>query len=261
MKRSPVPLATTIAVLVFFYIPILFLVMNSFNASRFGGAWQGFSVKWYARLFSDKTVWRALENSLIIALISTSVSMVAGTLSAFAIHKFKTRMQVVHYTLIYTPLVLPDLLMGMSLLLFFVALRVPLGMTTIALAHITFCISYVTMVVLARLQDFDFTLIEAARDLGATSWGATRKILLPLLMPGILAGGMLAFTLSIDDFVITFFVSGPGATTLPIQIYSMIRHGSPAMINALSTILLTITFIIILISRYFSGYEKKKGLT
>jgi spermidine/putrescine transport system permease protein len=144
--------------------------------------------------------------------------------------------------LIYTPLVVPEILMGMSLLLMFVAMKVQLGLFTIFLAHVTFCISYVAMVVLARLQDFDFSVIEAAQDLGASWWEATTRVLLPLLFPGIAAGALLAFTLSIDDFVITFFVAGPGSTTLPIRIYSMIKHGSPPLINALSTILLVVTF-------------------
>lgn len=139
--------------------------------------------------------------------------------------------------------------MGMSLLLFFVAVGANLGMTTIFIGHVTFCLSYVAMTVLGRLQDFDFTLIDAARDLGAGSWTATRKILLPLIAPGILAGGLLAFTLSLDDFVVTFFVSGTGSKTLPIYIYSSIKHGSPTKINALSSILLAVTFIAAVLSR------------
>jgi spermidine/putrescine transport system permease protein len=155
----------------------------------------------------------------------------------------------VHYSLIYTPLVVPEILMGISLLLFFVALGVDLGLGTIFLAHVTFCISYVAMVVLARLQDFDFSVMEAARDLGADSWTATRRVLLPLLAPGIAAGSLLAFTLSIDDFVVSFFVAGPGATTLPIRIYSMIKHGSPPLINALSSLLLLVTFVAVGLSQ------------
>ncbi|OQA29321.1 MAG: Inner membrane ABC transporter permease protein YdcV [Verrucomicrobia bacterium ADurb.Bin345] len=139
--------------------------------------------------------------------------------------------------------------MGMSLLLFFVASGVQLGLFTIFLAHTTFCISYVAMVVLARLQDFDFSVIEAAQDLGAGWWTTATRVLLPLLAPGIAAGALLAFTLSVDDFVISFFVAGPGSTTLPIRIYSMIKHGSPPLINALSTILLVVTFAAVSISQ------------
>ena len=147
--------------------------------------------------------------------------------------------------------------MGMSLLLFFVAIGVHLGLFSIFLAHVTFCISYVAMVVLARLQDFDFSIIEAAQDLGASWWQATWRVLLPLIMPGIAAGALLAFTLSIDDFVISFFVAGPGSTTLPIRIYSMIKHGSPPLINALSTLLLLVTFAMVWISQHLTQEKQK----
>jgi spermidine/putrescine transport system permease protein len=242
MKRSRFPAGVTAAILVFLYLPILVLVVNSFNASRFGGGWGGFSLVWYRRLMHQGEIWHALENTLIIALGATLVSAVVGTTAAFALHRYPGRLQRAHYSLIYTPLVIPEILMGMSLLLFFVALGLDLGLFTIFLSHVTFCISYVAMVVLARLQDFDFSVIEAAQDLGANWWVAARRVLLPMLAPGIAAGSLLAFTLSVDDFVVTFFVAGPGSTTLPIRIYSMIKHGSPPLINALSTILLVATF-------------------
>jgi spermidine/putrescine transport system permease protein len=250
MKRSRLPLLVTTLVLVFFYLPILVLVINSFNDSRFGGNWEGFSVRWYARLFTEREIWLALENTLIVAIAATLVSTILGTSAAFALHRFASSLQKAHFTLIYTPLVIPEVLTGMSLLLLFVAAGVDLSLFTIFLAHVTFCISYVTMVVLGRLQDFDFSIIEAARDLGADWWTATWRVLLPLLAPGIVAAALLAFTLSIDDFVISFFVAGPGSTTLPIRIYSMIKHGSPPLINALSTILLAVTFALLLISQH-----------
>jgi spermidine/putrescine transport system permease protein len=257
MKRSRFPLAITVAVLFFFYLPIIILVVNSFNASRFGSGWQGFSLSWYARLFHEREIWRAARNSLIIALSATALSVVLGTTAAVALHRFaKSRLQRFHYTLIYTPLVVPEILMGISLLMFFVASQMRLGLFTIFLAHVTFCVSFVAMVVLGRLQDFDYSVIEAAQDLGAGWWATTRKILLPLLLPGLVAGGLLAFTLSIDDFVITFFVAGPGSTTLPIRIYSMIKYGSPPLINALSTILLVITFTAVVVSQRMSRVKR-----
>lgn len=249
MKHSRVPFYTTIAVLIFFYLPLVILSVNSFNDSRYGGPWRGFTVRWYVRLFQDQHIWNALKNTLIIAATATLVSMVIGTMAAFALHRYRSRLQMTHYGMIYAPLIVPDILMGMSLLLFFVALKVKLGLFTIFLAHVTFCISYVAMVVLSRLQDFDFSLIEAAQDLGAGQWTAFRKVMLPLIMPGVAAGGLLAFTLSLDDFVITFFVAGPGSTTLPIHIYSMMKHGAPAVINALSVILLLVTFVLVSASR------------
>jgi len=253
MKRSRFPFVITMAVLVFFYLPIFILVINSFNASRFGSGWQGFSLGWYARLFHEPEIWRAARNSLAIALSATALSVILGTTAALALHRYaKSRLQRFHYTLIYTPLVVPEILMGISLLMFFVAAQVRLGLTTIFLAHVTFCISFVAMVVLGRLQDFDYAVIEAAHDLGAGWWATTRRVLLPMLLPGLVAGGLLAFTLSIDDFVITFFVAGPGSTTLPIRIYSMIKYGSPPLINALSTILLVITFTALALSQRMS---------
>jgi spermidine/putrescine transport system permease protein len=243
MKQSRLPQVTTLLLMIFFYLPIVVLVITSFNASRFGTTWGGWSLQWYRRLVQEREILQALTNTLIIAVSATLVSVIIGTTAAFALHRYQSRLQKLHYTLIYTPLVVPEILMGISLLLFFAAVGVNLGLFTIFLAHVTFCISYVAMVVLGRLQDFDFTIVEAAQDLGAGWWTATWRVLLPLLAPGILAGGLLAFTLSVDDFVITFFVAGPGSTTLPIRIYSMIKHGSPPLINALSTLLLLVTFV------------------
>ncbi len=257
MKRNRFPLIVTAVVLLFFYLPMGVLIVNSFNASRFGGNWEGFSLYWYARLLHEREIWAAVENTLIIGIAATLISTVLGTTAAFALHRYSGVLQKAHYTLIYTPLVVPEVLMGMSLLLLFVTLGVDLGLFTIFLAHVTFCISYVAMVVLARLQDLDFSIIEAARDLGAGWWTATWRVLLPLLAPGIAAAGLLAFTLSVDDFVISFFVAGPGSTTLPIRIYSMIKHGSPPLINALSTILLVVTFTVLVVSQRLIQEKKK----
>ncbi|HSH08782.1 MAG TPA: ABC transporter permease, partial [Oceanipulchritudo sp.] len=189
-------------------------------------------------------------NTLIVASTSTLFSMVIGTLAAWVIYRYgKSALQRFHYGLVYAPLVVPDILMGMSLLLFFVNLSIPLSLGTIFMAHTTFCISYVAFVVLGRLQNFDETVIDAAQDLGAGWTSIVWRILLPLLGPGILAGGLLAFTLSIDDFVITFLVSGPGDTTLPLKIYGMMRRSSPTVINALSVVMMAVTFTIVLISQ------------
>ena len=253
MTRSRFPIVVTYAVLAFFYLPILVLVVNSFNASRFGSTWGGWSLGWYERLFSHREIWEALQNTLIVAVAATAASVVLGTLAAFALHRWQSRLQRAHFTLIYTPLVVPEILMGISLLMAFVAAGVSLGLGTIVLAHVTFCISYVALTVLGRLQDFDFAIIEAARDLGATGWTATRRVLLPMLAPGLAAAGLIAFTLSVDDFVITFFVAGPGATTLPIRVYSMIKHGATPLINALSTLLLALTFGTVLVSQHLTA--------
>lgn len=231
-------------VLLFLHAPLVVLVVNSFNESRFGGEWEGFTWKWYEKLWESREVWTSLGLTLKIALSASVAAMVLGTLAAWVLHTGRSRLQRFHHALVALPLAMPDLLLGISLLLLFVALGVETGFVTIWIAHVTFCVSYVTMVVLGRLQDFDFSLLHAARDLGASPWQAARRVLLPLLLPGILAGGLLAFTLSMDDYIVTFFVSGPGNTTLPLRVASMMKTSrSLPVINALSTLMIAATFI------------------
>ena len=249
MKRSRFPLVVVLLTLLFFYLPVIVLVVNSFNESRSGGPWRGFTFRWYEQLFHRADIWDAFGKTLIVAFTSAAASMVLGSLAAFALNRYKSRLQDASYTLIYTPLVVPEILMGVSMLLFFSALGIERNLFVVFIGHTTFCISYVAMVVLARLQDFDYAVVEAAQDLGAGDWDVARRVVIPLLAPGILAGGMLAFTLSIDDYVITFFISGIGTTTLPIKINSMIRRDAPALINALSAIMLCMTFVLVWISQ------------
>lgn len=253
-KRSRIPCIVSIGVLVFLYAPIIVLIIYSFNDSRYPGGWHGFTFKWYQALLEANTVevrdiWRATRNTLFVAFVATFISMLIGTMAAWALYRFQSKFQKFHQALIYAPLVVPDILMGISLLMLFVNLSMHLGLTTIIIAHTTFCISYVALVVLGRLQDFDHTLVDAARDLGANNFNVGLRVLLPLLGPGIAAGGLLAFTLSVDDFVVTFFTSGPGSTTLPVQVYSMMRRGTPTLINALSVIFIVVTFSVVIFSQ------------
>ena len=262
-RHSRFPMVVTLITLIFFYAPLIIVATASFNASKYGGRWTGFSLKWYQKLFSDYSIWEALSNTLIIELIATFFSTLLGTLAALALYRSRSRFRGLYYALVYSPLVVPDILLGISLLLLFVSIlsvcgawveqltgiKMELGMTTIIIAHITFCMSYVTMVVLGRLQDFDSSLIEAAQDLGANSLQTFFKVTLPVISPGVIAGALFAFTLSIDDFVITFFVKGAGDTTLPIYIQSAMRRGTPAVINALSVVFLIFTFILVFISQ------------
>ncbi|MDX8415233.1 ABC transporter permease [Intestinicryptomonas porci] len=258
MKSRFTSLLVTLFALAFLYIPILTLVMQSFNSSRFGGEWKGFSLKWYEALFNDAAILDATLNTLIIAFCATILSTILGTLSAWALHRFQTKLQEANYTLVYAPLIMPDILMGISLLLLFVSIGADLGLVTVVIAHTTFCVSYVAFTVLARLQDFDFSIIQAAQDLGA-GWGRIiRQILLPLLWPGIAAGAMMAFTLSMDDFVVTFFVGGPGSTTLPVKVFSMMKHGSPAIINALSVIFMSLTFTVAIAGQIITNKKSHK---
>jgi spermidine/putrescine transport system permease protein len=249
VKPSRVPLFTAVAALVFLYLPIVVLVIQSFNAARYGGSWQGFTLDWYRQLAGNAPIQRATVNTLIVASVSTFFSLVLGTLAAWVLHRYKGGLQRLHYLLVYAPLVIPDILMGMSLLLLFVQAGIPLGRGTIIIAHTTFCFSYVTLVLIGRLQDFDDNLIDAALDLGARWPTIITRILLPLLGPGLAAGALLAFTLSVDDFVITFLVAGPGSTTLPVHVYGMMKFGSPALVNALSVLFMAATFAIVLTSQ------------
>ena len=246
MRRSWFPSACVVVAVLFCYLPLVALVLNSFNASRFGTTWRGWSLDWYRLLFSDRSsdIWEALQRTLVIASVASLAAMLFGTLAALAIHRYRSGLQRVHLGLVYLPTVVPDILIGISLLLVFVAAGLQLSMVTIVLAHVTFCISYVALVVLGRLQDFDDSVIDAARDLGA-GWVQTFvRVVFPMLAPGIVAGGLLAFTLSVDDFVITFFTAGPGNTTLPVKIYSMTKHTKEMpVINALSTLMIVVTFV------------------
>lgn len=263
-RHSRVPLFVTLLTLVFLYTPLVTVAVMSFNASRVGGKWKGFSFVWYEELMKNSQIWEALCNTLIVAVIATVISTILGTLSALALYRSKNKLKGIYNALIYTPLVVPDILMGIGLLLLFVTmissfgnllnswfgLNFELGMTTIIIAHVTFCMSYVTMVVLGRLQEFDKSLIEAAQDLGASGLYTFFRVTLPVIMPGIIAGALFAFTLSIDDFVITFFVKGAGDTTLPIFIESTMKRARKLpLLNALSVIFLVFTFIVVFIAQ------------
>jgi spermidine/putrescine transport system permease protein len=242
--KSKIPFFATAGIMLLFYLPMLIVAVDSFNPGRYsGGGWSGFSMRWYVKLAQDEDVISALINSLIIGFSATAAAVILGTLAAFAIHLYADKLQKAHRLMLITQLGIPDILMGISLLLFFISLKMELGLFTIFLAHVTFCTSFVAMTVLARLQDFDFSTVEAARDLGAGWAIIIRRVIIPQIAPGIIAGALLAFTISIDDFVITYFVYGPGSTTLSVYIYSMMKHGTPVIINALSVVLIIVTFI------------------
>jgi len=234
---------------VFLYAPIALLIIYSFNNSRFASAnWQGFTFRWYLELFSNEAIGAALRNSLIISLTSTLLSVIFGTMVALAMERYRFRGKLAFDALLYLPVIIPDIAMAVMLLLFFVMVKIPLGRVTVIISHIAFNISFVSIVVRARLAQFDMSLEEAAQDLYANHWETFRYVTLPMLMPGILGGGLLAFTLSLDDFVITFFTSGPGATTLPLRIYSMVKLGVTPEINALSAMMLLVSFLLVFLS-------------
>lgn len=233
----------------FLYAPILVLMFFSFNSSKSTQSWTGFSTEWYRALLTDQTIHDAFRTSMIVGVTATLIATVIGTLTALALTRHNFRGQTFADSTIYAATVMPEIVVGVSLLVFFVAVFLPLGVelgiVTIVIAHVAFTVSFVTIVVRARLAGMDESLEEAAQDLGAGPVTTFVRVTLPLILPGVMAGALLAFTLSFDDFVITFFVSGVGSSTLPLKIYSMIKFGVTPVINALSTVVLVVTMILI----------------
>ncbi|HMV69483.1 MAG TPA: ABC transporter permease [Myxococcota bacterium] len=248
-RRLPWWLVSLVAgVYLFLHLPLLVLVAFSFNDSKFSVAWSGFTTQWYTRLLERDDILQGLAASVEVGLASTLISTVLGTLMALAIarHEFRGRRLV--EALLYVPIVTPEIVVGISLLILFVLAGVPLGLGTVTIAHVAFNISFVTVVVHARLQGMDSTLEEAAMILGADELTAFWRVTVPQLWPGILSGAMLAFTMSFDDYVITSFVTGTGSSTLPIVIYTMVRKNIEPSINAISTLILLATTLLLLLS-------------
>ena len=238
-------LGVTFGVYAFLHLPILVLVVFSFNDSKFSVDWAGFTLDWYQRLLERPDILRGLKASLIVGVASTVISAVLGTLIALALARHRFRGRTAFEGFLYVPIVTPEIVVGISLLILFALVELPLGLTTIVIAHVAFCLSFVVIVVLARLEGMDRTLEEAAMILGADEVTTFWKVTVPQLWPGILSGALLAFTMSFDDFVITSFVSGSGSSTLPIVVYGMVRRNVEPSINAISTIILLVTTALI----------------
>lgn len=233
----------------FLYIPMIILVVYSFNKARINAVWIGFTLDWYRMLLTDTALINALKNSLIVAFISTFISTVIGTMTAFAMYRYKFPGKKLFDTILYMPIIIPDIVMGIALLSFYVFIHFTLGLLSITIAHIAFNISFVTLVVRARLHGYNKSLDEAAMDLGANSFQTFMKITLPIILPGVISAALIAFTLSFDDYLITSFVAGIGSTTLPIKVYSMMKFGVTPEINALSTLILFFSITLVLISQ------------
>ena len=250
MRRRPIGLwAAALAGYAFLYVPLLIVIVYSFNDSRLNAEWVGFTFGWYDKLFHNQDMLLAAGNSLLIGLTASAVSTVLGTMAGLAMYRHRNRLLSI---LVLAPIAIPEILMGVSLLIFFVLLNLTLGLVSVALAHIAFCIGFVAIVVRSRLAGMDESLTEAARDCGASPLNAFRYVTLPLIMPGVIAGALMAFTLSIDDFVITFFTAGAGTVTLPLQIYSMIKIAVTPEVNAISTLLMLLTLALIIVASKLS---------
>jgi spermidine/putrescine transport system permease protein len=254
-------------VLFFLYAPLVALIAFSFNDSRANIVWRGFTFKYYGKVFKNEQLMAALGNSLTIAFLSTIISIVLGALAAVLLWRFRFPWKAGVEGAMALPIVVPEICMGVAMLVFFAAidwpsdLPWPLNLSAITIAHITFCFPFVAMVVRARLASFNREQEEAAKDLGATEWQTFRDVLLPHMKPGLIAGALLAFTLSLDDFVITFFTSGPNTITFPVKVYSMVRFSVTPEVNAVSALLILLTLVLTAIALKLQDISTEAGKT
>ncbi|HMR99858.1 MAG TPA: ABC transporter permease [Anaerolineales bacterium] len=292
-RRHPFIFSSAMLVYVFLYAPIIVLILFSFNASRANVTFEGFvptfsdkvvmdgslvkaspcgPFHWFCELAKDKDVAEAAGNTLTIAIVSTLVSSVIGTMAALALQRYEFKLKPFSQLSLYIPIVIPEIVMGIGILTLFSQLfgvingslgltgdsRLSMGLGTVIVSHIAFSVPFVTLVVQARLQGFDKSYEEAAMDLGANEWTTFRRVTLPMILPGVLSGALLAFTLSLDDFVITFFTNGPGSTTLPIYVYGLLRRIITPQVNALSTVWILTVFSVVLILQWLQNREAKQ---
>jgi len=292
-RRSPFILAATVLVYTFLYAPILVLILYSFNASKANVTFEGFipafsqnvvmdgslvkaspcgPFHWFCELAKNREVMDAAKNTLTIAFTATIISTIIGTMAAIAMQRYDFKMKPFSQLSLYIPIVIPEIVMGIGILTLFSQLfgvlnsafhltggsRLALGLGTVIVSHIAFMVPFVTLVVQARLQGFDKAYEEAAMDLGANEWITFRRVTFPMILPGVLSGALLAFTLSLDDFVITFFTNGPGSTTLPIYVYGLLRRIITPQVNALSTVWITLVFLVVLTLQIVQNREAKQ---
>lgn len=251
------PRAYLVLVYLALYIPIGVLVVFSFNDGRTGYRWGGFTWRWYESLFSNDAMMQALWNSLWLAVSAATLSTLIGALTALALHRYRFRGKKALRGMLFVVMMSPEIVLAISLLSLFLLVGVQLGYFSLLLAHVTFCLPFVVITVMARLSGFDESLPEAARDLGASDFTMTRTVLLPVIMPALLAGWLLGFTLSLDDVVVSTFVSGPGYEILPLRIYSMVRVGLKPEVNALGTLLLVFSLLMLVLSQWILMRSKR----
>ncbi len=248
----------SLLVFVFMYLPILVLTFYSFNHSPYSASWQGFTLDWYYKLFSDERILIALKNSLLVAFSAVGIASVFGTLMALGLARYEFPLKRLYMGMSYLPLIIPDIAIAVSTLVCLAAFAIPLSLWTIVAAHVVFCLAYVGLVVSARLNNLDPHLEEAALDLGATPIQAFIQVLLPQLLPGIISGCLLAFVLSLDDFLISSFTAGGGTSTLPMEIFSRIRSGVKPDINALSVMLIVVSALVAGVAEFMRASGDKK---
>ena len=256
----PVSMLYACLVYLFLYLPIIVVIVFSFNTSKLNIKFEGFTAEWYMRMFDNVSLMESFQNTLIVAAASTAISIVIGTLCAVGLSRFEFKLKGLITNSLYIPIAIPEIVFGIALLVFFSSLEIKTGLLTLILSHVTFSMPFVAITVRSRMAGFDRSIEEAARDLGANEFRTFMRVTLPSIMPGIIAGGMLALTLSLDDVVISFFTSGPGSTTLPLKILGMVKRGVSPDVNALSTLVILGTVIIMAVANSAqSRLEKKQG--
>ena len=256
------PLSMLYACLVylFLYLPIIVVIVFSFNTSKINIKFEGFTAEWYMRMFDNVSLMESFQNTLIVAAASTAIAIVIGTLCAVGLSRFEFKLKGLITNSLYIPIAIPEIVFGIALLVFFSSIEMKTGLLTLILSHVTFSMPFVAITVRSRIAGFDRSIEEAARDLGANEFRTFMRVTLPIIMPGVIAGGMLALTLSLDDVVISFFTSGPGSTTLPLKILGMVKKGVSPDVNALSTLVILGTVIIMAVANSAqSRLEKKQG--
>ena len=238
--------AWTFLVMVFLYLPIAILIGFSFNTSKLNILWEGFTLQWYGAVWNDTVLIRSLKNSLYVASITTVLSVVLGTSGAWLLHRYRYRWVRLWQTLVYVPMLVPEVIMGVSLLILFSSLSFSTGFTTVIISHVTFCFPFVMVAVQARLAGLDPALEEAAMDLGATPAAAFRKVLVPYLMPAIVSGALMTFSLSLDELIVTYFTASAGSRTLPLEIFGRVKKGLDPTLNAISTVFILFTVVLVI---------------
>ena len=256
-QKSRFPACYLALLLVLMYLPILLVVVYSFNGGRLSSVWEGFSLRWYGTLFRDAAIFEALGNSLLLAILSCLSAAVIGTLGAVGMQRIRSRTAGPIEYLSTLPIMIPEIILGMVFMAFFAMLSLPFGMLTLVLGHTTFCVPYVFMMVKSSLVGIDKSLGEAAKDLGATEIRAFFTITLPLITPAVISGMLLAFAMSLDDVVISIFVTGAKTNTLPIRIYTQLKSGVTPEINALCTLMLAATFVLVVLSQWLGSVQRK----
>lgn len=241
----------------FLYLPLAVMAVYSFNASKYSLAWKGFTLKWYGKLLSNTTLIDAALRSITIAVISATIACLIGTIAAFMLHQYRFKGRGAVFGSIFIMMMSPDIVIGISLLVLFLGAGLTLGFWTLLMGHVTLCVPFVTATVYSRFKGFDRTVVEAARDLGASEYQVFRKIVIPMALPGLMAGWLLSLTLSLDDVIISFFTTGPTYEVLPLRIYSMVRLGIKPDVNALSVVMIVITVAAVILSRRLLKEKKR----